>query len=134
MKKEKETKIDDDGLDILEKSFEELWQSQDLKDQNGFIVKLRGIIRDELQALLFDIKCDAQDELTGTPDTNPTPVPPLDERAETMEQAAYRRSKEAKKRRTKWKKEIEKKKDQRHKCRKNRMNEELQRWKVLADI
>tara|TARA_Y100000310_G_scaffold146796_1_gene146111 strand:+ start:20 stop:421 length:402 start_codon:yes stop_codon:yes gene_type:complete len=132
--KKKKTDINepDDSLDLLEKSFEDLWSSLEVKDKNSFQSQLRGIIRDEMEALLFDIKCDASGEAFNRDPTEPYYRPiDIEEGSETMDQASIRRRKEANARRKNWKSQIEKKKSQRHKC---RLNEELERWKVLADI
>lgn len=128
---EPEPKEEDD----LQDRFNNIWNSLGDSQRESYEARLRSIIKAELTNLVFDMKCDDyRSTMKGhtSPVSDDTTI--VDERAETITQASARRAKERKKKREKIAREIEKKKNHRAKCRQKQLTEELQRWKVLADI
>ncbi len=106
--------------------------------------RLKSIIRAEMERFLFDQVCDqtSDNEEVGIESgldnfskemSNLNSDEDITE-GETMAQADARRKKRWAKKREDWRKEIKKKKEARHKCRKKRVNENqtFQRWKELV--
>ena len=97
------------------------------------VADLRSIIRSEMEYLYFSSVCDelGKEELANS-GVDVGPEPEL-AKEETMVQADRRRKKRWAKKRDEWRKEIKKKREQRHKCKSQRqnMNEEVvfDRWR-----
>lgn len=100
------------------------------------VADLRTIIRSEMEYLYFSTVCDemGQQELENS-GVDAGKEPEL-AKEETMVQADRRRKKKWAKMRDGWRKEIKKKREQRHKCKKERrsINEDplFKRWRDLV--
>ena len=100
--------------------------------------RLKTIIRAEMERFLFDQVCDdmkKDEELGKGLDKFADDMANMTE-GETMVQAQARRRKQRAKKREEWNKEIKKKTNQRHKCKKQRLNKEhlvYDRWKELIN-
>jgi len=101
--------------------------------------RLKSIIRAEIERVLFDMKCDKPLDTIKEPETIKDKdnislgLSNMDE--ETMVQADRRRKKKWAKQREEYRKEIKRKQDNRHKCRKQRVTKEhtvFNRWKELV--
>ena len=101
--------------------------------------RLKSIIRAEIERVLFDMKCDKPLDTIEEPETIKDKdnislgLSNMDE--ETMVQADRRRKKKWAKQREEYRKEIKRKQDNRHKCRKQRVTKEhtvFNRWKELV--